>query len=350
MSRFGFYWVLSITGLLVFIIGAYTLNRLHNLGAFTRIEAENGHTLEIIAKVPGPEDMELDREDGLLYFISSNPCSNHPERGGLYYIQLDQPNQEAHAFKFDKPWDFHPHGLSYLRGKYDKYLFTNNHREDGTHSVEIFKIIDEDELQHLATIRGSELTSPNDLLAVGPTQFYVTNDGRAHDRFTRSMDTFLGRNTGNVLFYNGIEFSRVVDNLEFPNGIALKTSSKQVFIGETLSGFIKIYQMEGNYNLKFVDNFYAGVGIDNISFDEQSGLLAALHPNLLALSRHMKNPKILSPSKVIHIPNHSWQGKVMYQHSGTDISGISTAVSYNGYIYLGAVCDEILVKIDSIDY
>jgi arylesterase/paraoxonase len=250
---------------------------------------------------------------------------------------------------FDQPQDFHPHGLSYLQQGNFQYLFTNNHRSDGTHSVEIFRVLNDDQLEHLESIIHPLLTSPNDLVAVGARSFYVTNDGRAHDRFTRSVDTFLGRKTGRVLFYDGRQWITAVDNLDFPNGIALNTNKNQIMVAETLSGYVKTYQMVDNNFMENVDNFYVGVGIDNITLSEKGILTAAVHPNLWALSRHMKNPEKTSYSKVIKIDLDKRSLNPLFQNSGNLISGISVAAEFSGSLYVGAVCDSLLLKVEMID-
>jgi arylesterase/paraoxonase len=298
----------------------------------------------VVAEVPGPEALQLDREERILYFISNNPCAGQNPRGGIYSLKLDSPNAIAHPLKFEYPKDFHPHGLSFFRDQQKEYLFTNNHRDDGSHTVEIFNIIDGDILEHEITISGDDLTSPNDLVAVGPKQFYVTNDGRSHDRIIRSMDTFLGRKTGNVLFYDGHHFTEVVDNLHFPNGIAINRQSNELIVGETLSGMLKVYQILESGQLGNVDNFFLDTGIDNISIDEHGQLWVAIHPNLWALSKHMRNTQTHSPVQVYSITNRPYIKKLEYHDSGILLSGLSAAISVDGNLYLGAVCDNKLLK------
>jgi arylesterase/paraoxonase len=342
-------WI-KVAGFSLLIVGVYTMVRLTSLGAFSKIEDAADLPVKVVAEIPGPEDLELNRNNGMLYFISSNPCSENPGSGGIYYIDLNQDTRQAVAFQFEKPQDFHPHGLSYLHHGDSQYLFTNNHRSDGAHSVEIFRIIKNNQLEHLESVTDPLLTSPNDLVAIGPRSFYVTNDGRAHDRFTRSVDTFLGRKTGKVLFFDGQQFITVVDNLDFPNGIALDTKNKQLFVAETLSGYINTYQMADKNLLRLVDSYFTGVGIDNINITPNGLLVAAIHPNLLALSKHMKGSPKPSPSRVVQIDLISGVQSTLYQHNGGAISGISSAIPYRGLLYLGAVCDPALMELEIKDY
>ena len=339
----------KVAGIFLLIAGTYTMIRLTSLGTFSQIEDAADLPVNVVAEISGPEDLELNHDSGLLYFISSNPCGENPGRGGIYSVDLNRDTRQAIAFEFEQPLDFHPHGLSYLHQGDSQYLFTNNHRSDGVHSVEIFRITKDNQLEHLESITDPLLTSPNDLVAVGPRSFYVTNDGRAHDRFTRSVDTFLGRKTGAVLFFNEQRFITAVDNLDFPNGIALDTHKKQVMVAETLSGHVKTYQMVEKNLLRFVDNFYVGVGIDNISINPNGLLVAAMHPNLWALSKHLKGSAQPSPSKIVQIDLVTGVQSSLYQHDGGQVSGISSAVPYQGFLYLGAVCDPILLELEIMD-
>ncbi len=339
----------TVIGALILITAAYCMVRLTSLGAFNHVETNILPSVTVLAKVPGPEDLEINPKDNLLYFISSNPCAEDPERGGIYWIDLKQQPPQVHPFAFDQPLDFHPHGLSYFAEGDSQYLFTNNHRSDGTHSVEIFRIAADqqlEQLEHLESITGPALTSPNDLVAVGPRSFFVTNDGRAHDRLTRSIDTFLGLKSGKVLFYDGQRFLSAVDNLSFPNGIALDLAKNRIMVAETLSGYVSTYQLLENNSIKQLDSFYVGVGIDNISTTESGGLIIAIHPNLWKLSRHMKDPDRSAYSKVVQIDLASKNQQILYQQSGEQISGVSAAVEFRGSLYMGAVCDPLLLHME----
>ena len=51
-------------------------------------------------------------------------------------------------------------------------------------TIEIF-LLQDDQLVHQKTVSDPALVSPNDLVAVGPEQFYVTNDHRYPGGFKR---------------------------------------------------------------------------------------------------------------------------------------------------------------------
>ena len=200
-------WLILTAIITLFAVIGYTLFRMQALGAFYSIDDNTDADYSIISNAPGPEALQIDREHGILYFISNNPCDKDGDPGGLYSMVLDRGPETPRRLAIEQPKDFYPHGLSYFRESNGlQYLFTNNHRADGTHTVELFQIESPGSVRHLSTIGDPKLTSPNDLVAVGPNQFFVTIDGRAHDLMTRSIDTFLGRSTGSVLYFDGTLF------------------------------------------------------------------------------------------------------------------------------------------------
>ena len=336
---------LFISSLLLTIAIVYIVIRLVSLGAFSDVGANTVGTYEALANPVGPEALQVDHDAQELYFISNNPCTCIPSNGAIYKLNLKQSGPQPELQQMTLA-DFKPHGLSYFKDESGKYLFTNNHRHDGTHTVEIFKILTDNTLTLQKTIASDMLTSPNDLVAISPTQFYVTIDGRAHDRTTRAIDTFLGRSTGSILFYDGKKFIEAVDNLSFPNGIALNRDFNTLLVGETISGNLVIYRIDENYQLQFVDNYHIGTGIDNISLDQDShNVYVALHPNLFQLSKHMRNVDKLSASQVFEF-NYQTKGlKLIFETDGTIVSGVSSAVIHDHFLYLGAVCDNVLIKL-----
>ena len=345
MGRIKFSFSLSVLGLLLTISIIYTMFRLYSLGAFSDVEENALGKYEVLSDVDGPEALQVDHEAEVLYFINNNPCSAIPATGAIYKLNLKKSGLQP-ELQLVTLSDFHPHGLSYFKDENGIFLATNNHRQDGSHTVEIFKVLSDNTLEHLETISSDLLTSPNDLVAVSPRKFYVTIDGRSHDRTTRAIDTFLGRSTGSVLFYDGNKFIKAVDNLNFPNGIAINKHLNTLVIGETLSGKLVFYQIVENYALQYVDNLHIGVGIDNISFNKDfSNLYVSMHPNLLQLSKHMKNVDNPSASQVIEF-NYRTKGlKRIFETDGRLISGVSASVFHNDCLYLGAVCDNVLLKV-----
>jgi len=334
-------WLIIGLGVTIIVLAAYTAYRLYQFGAFYSVPKTSGNQSITTLSIPGVEALQLDADSGMLFFIGDYTCEASTSRGNSYYMDLETDTSVPHKFNFSTPEDFHPHGLSYFRGSSgDQFLFTNNHRTDGTHTVEVFQITADMRLIHQKTIRSSELTSPNDLVAISPSQFYLTNDGRSHDQFNRSIDAFFNRSEGKVLFYDGERFHTVADKLNFPNGIAFEKTSGRLYVGESLSGNILIYQPVDN-QLKLQHSIRLIPGIDNIGFTQSGRLLIAIHPNLFALSRYKSKQEYPSPSLVYELDVNSNQPEIIFQSSGEVLSGVSSAIRFRNKLFLGNACSGL---------
>ena len=343
MRKKSLYVLTSLLLLVIIPASVYSVVRLRALGAFYIAEDGLSQWNVIQKQVPGPEAIQLDHDSGMLYFISHEFCSSNPEPGTIYYLDLNQDTLEPLEFSISGPEDFHPHGLSYFKSSSAmQYLFTNNHRKDGTHTVEVFEIVNPARLKHISTVQSDLLTSPNDLVAVSPNQFYITNDGRSHNTSSRAIDAFFNIRGGQVLFYDGDKLKVVVDRLNFPNGITYHQASMRLFVAESLSGQISTYYRLENNRLQPGNSISLATGIDNLSLNGNQLVLAS-HPNLLALSKYKKNQDYASPSVVYSLSLDLAKSEVIFESSGESISGVSAAVRYRQYLILGNVCRGLMI-------
>lgn len=150
-------------------------------------------------------------------------------------------------FDFNKPYDntrrihvlssstfdskcLNPHGLSHWQNPRtgEVLLFVINHCPDGE-SIDVFEWIpNEYSLKHTASIQHPLISSPNDLLAVGPNSFYYTNDHYFNYRGFKSLESYLQISFASVRFYDGDtkEVTQVASSLCWPNGIAVSPDGR----------------------------------------------------------------------------------------------------------------------------
>ena len=76
---------------------------------------------------------------------------------------------------------------------------------------------------HQRTVADAALVSPNDIVAVGPEQFYVTNDHRHTGGFMRLVEEYGRQAWSNVLFYTGSGFVEAAAGLGYANGINISS-------------------------------------------------------------------------------------------------------------------------------
>ena len=65
--------------------------------------------------------------------------------------------------------------------------------------------LSESGLVHRRTLADPLLVSPNDVLAVGPDQLYVTNDHGSEGGIARMLEDYLRLPNANVLYFDGEE-------------------------------------------------------------------------------------------------------------------------------------------------
>lgn len=335
---------------MLFIL-SYIMYRLYSLGAFTKINNHVKENCRSIDGVAGPEDFQVDPETGMLFISSDHRRKNKGSSnvmGAIFKLDLTDENAVPIRIDTSYPEVFHPHGLSFLREKNGrKWLFVINHRNNTFHTVEIFRIDSGGNLRHQKTIADEKMVSPNDIVAMGPEKFYLTNDGSSRQKLARILDVFFQRESGNVAYFNGKYMKVVIEGLHFPNGINISQDRKLLYVSETIGGNLNIYNRNietGKLSLK--DKLFIGAGLDNINISYNNELWIAVQPNLLALAAHMENPQATSPSKVhkIKVRNTSYTIDEVYSDSGEQHSGASVAVLFNNRLIIGAVADaKILI-------
>ena len=90
-------------------------------------------------------------------------------------------------------------------------------------------------------------------------------------------------------------------------------------------------------------------GLDNISFINDNEVLVTAHLKQIAVLKHYKDPKNISPTVIYRVNINTGDYKAVYADKGSDISGGSTALYYNGKIYISQIFEPFLLKCDAVD-
>lgn len=327
--------------LLLFLIG----KTLKNAGFFTKIHPHHQGSLRLIPGFQGTEDITIDYSKGLA-LISSNDFTESPnklENGAIFLLNLNSksPKPINLTEKLDLQ-DFHPHGISLYQTKDDKkFLFVINHQK-AVNSVEIFQFSDSS-LVHLETFIHPLLVSPNDILAVGENQFYVTNDHDEKKSSWRAKKDLLQIPMGNVCYFNNKNASIVADNLLYANGI--NKSKDKLFVAETSGKKIDVFDCLSDGKLEKFDEISI-MGADNIETDTDGNLWVGCHPKLLAFLEHSKDHKKRSPSEIIKIEyknRSNYSTKSIYLNDGTPVSGSSVGAFFQNQLLVGTVFEDSLL-------
>nr|KAF6338388.1 paraoxonase 3 [Pipistrellus kuhlii] len=196
------------------------------------VEPQNCHLIEGIEN--GSEDIDI-LPSGLA-FISSGlkypgmPSFAPDEPGQIFMMDLNEQNPRVQALPISDGFDkasFNPHGIStFIDKDHTVYLYVVNHPYMKS-TVEIFKFeAQQRSLVHLKTIEHELLQSVNDIVVLGPEQFYATRDHYFTSHFLRLLEAFIDLQWTYVLFYSPKEVKVVAEGFSSANGITVSLDKK----------------------------------------------------------------------------------------------------------------------------
>ena len=323
-------------------------------GVFKTIENHSDlKNTQIYDNMPGPEDLDIDEENGLLFISSTDRWklrNGEQTNDGIYLLNL---NKDTVPYQLHTTFtgEFHPHGISFLKKDGSDYLFVINHNQEGS-SVELFRFSN-DTLFHLVSFKADMMCCPNDLVAIDIDQFYVTNYHGYKDGMMRTLEDYLRLPKSYLLYFDGQRFSKVYEGLNYANGVNVSPNGKDVYVTETTGRKISVLERDlstGKLQLRFTQDLKTG--LDNITVDSDGNLWIAAHPKLFDFVGHSKDPEKISPSQVLKLsPNgeNDFTVTEVYLNDGDELSGTSTALYYNNQVYVGVVFENKLLKGDYYD-
>ncbi len=335
---------------LALVVGGLVVKTYYDAGEFKEIDPHFNAECKAISGVLSSEDITIDPKTGLAFISSADrrtqwSSSSHVHKGAIYGLDLKARDPELVNLTADYAEEFNPHGIGLWIGKNGKSLFVVNHRQDG-HFVEIFDFKD-NKLIHRESIESALMHSPNDVIPVGPSAFYVTNDHGNSSELGRVVEEYLQLARSRVLYYDGTDFRIVAEGLAYANGINLSLDGKTVYVAATVGQEVCVYDRDkGTGDLKLRHTLELGTGPDNIEVDERGNLWIGCHPKLLTFVKYSKDPEELSPSQVLKVTVQnpgSYTVDEIYLNSGDPLSGSSVAAVFKGTMLIGSVFDTCLL-------
>ncbi len=329
----------------------FVLNTLNKAGVFKRTTNHfDGTVVEIYENMPGPEDLDLDMESGLLFIASSDRWAlQNGEAGedGIYILQLDSgvvPQKLPTTY----PGSFHPHGISYLKNDNGAWLFAVNHNNQGSF-VEVFGFRN-DSLIHLRSLQDALMCCPNDVVAVSPDKFYVTNDHGTHEGFFRTLEEYLQLPLSYLLYYDGASFTKAYTGLKYANGVNDSQDGKELYLTHTTGRELLTFNRNketGEINLISATKLH--MGVDNITVDSEGNVWIAGHPKLLAFTAHAADPDKKSASQVLKLSPEApgeYRIEEIYMDDGFQLSGSSVALKFKNELFIGVVFESKLMRVE----
>ncbi len=319
-------------------------NALNNAGVFKTIEPHFAGQCDPVIGMVGPEDITfIPNENSVL--ISSYDRRIEAEdpsqaiAGSIFHYNLDTQKFSKLSPELE---DFRPHGFSlYKMTNGETRLFVINHAGK-QQTVDIFSL-KQNKLTLLRSIQSEKLNSPNDIVAVGPEQFYATNDHYYSSGLMHVLENYLTLPISNVMYFDGENYKQVASGISFANGINVSANGKQLYLASLTSLKVYVYQRDLISNeLSLLKKINTNTGVDNIELDENGDLWIGAHPQTLKLASYAKNLQARSPSQVIKIKvsDGSFDVKSVYLNNGDPIAGSSVAAVKGNRMLIGSVFDN----------
>lgn len=340
-SRLNSYHFLIIS---LFLLGFFTVN------CFSHVDPKGPKNCEKISGTPGPEDMAIDRETGVLY-ISSHERRDKNKTGFIYSLDLKKEAKVPVKIETNYPEKFAPHGIFFANISGVKKLYVISHPGligGNGHTIEIFKI-EKDKLIFEATFKNELLLSPNDLFVTQDGKIFVSNDVPAGVGFGQIIHVVLRLNSSPISYYNGKDWSLLNEKTAFGNGILIKKENGKEYLYRSSHVYESVLKYELSYlantepQLKLVKKIELGAGADNLEEEENGNILVAGHKSNMRFMAHAGNKEKTSPTQIFRIFADGTT-KEIYANDGEEISGASTGLSYKNKLYISQVFDPFILS------
>lgn len=289
--------------------------------------------------IAGPEDLQIDPVSRRVFVSSSERRAGGQGRGGIYAFALDDPlgGDGWRDRTAGKPAAFDPIGLHYYEDATARRLFVAN---AALNSVELYDVTTEGDLTHIETFAERRLTSPNDVVAVGPRQFYVTNDvAPGRESLFGRLHYLLRIGSGELLYFDGTAWRSSVRGLRYANGVAVSRDAGRVYVAETAAGAVRIYDRSPSGALVQRRVARIGAPVENINVGRSGALWIAARPRPLGAGPWLR-PSGRSPSLVYRYEDRDaarTRLAPVYADDGLELSASTAADRHGSTLVIGAI-------------
>ncbi len=330
--------------LLLALAGGAVVFTLYSFNHFKDVENRFAGSCAPVTGVAGPEDIETTLSSRRAFVSSLDRRAGADARGAIYSVLIDDPldSENWRDRTFGAPGKFRPLGLNFYEEGNIRRLFVVN---DATKAVEIYEVAANGDLAHLESIAERRLTSPNDVVAIGPRSFYVSNDTEAGRSSLLGKLQFLSRTpAGKIYFYDGVAMRVAADGLRFANGIAINSRGTRFYAAETAGQALRIYDRDPETGALALSKIEAAPAApDNINVAWDGALWIGAQPKPLAAPLFRRNVDLAAPSLVIRYVDQEGVAAPMteiFSDNGDAISTASVAAISGSRLLIGAFLDD----------
>nr|XP_054774436.1 serum paraoxonase/arylesterase 1-like [Lytechinus pictus] len=290
----------------------------------------------------GVADMEL-MPDGLVIVASSNYRSNS-KIGVIHTFNLSRPEDGfVRVVISGRPQgSFHPIGLSSVRDAGSSYVYVVNKQNMGD-CVEVYEWSMKENkptMRFLKEINDPLMRRLSDVLAVGPDQFYVTNQAYSLDPGGRLFEHYMMFPWGSVLYCD--PSCRLVSNPIFePSGIHISPDKKYIYVSLLYGMGVHGYKRDPATNALTPQtdrSVSLSSLVDNVFVDVNGSVWTANHPAAFKYEAYEKHKRILPPSQVLQIRYRASSKEIfeVYSDDGTQLPASSSVVYYRDKLLIAS--------------
>ncbi len=343
--------LLAIALIVVLCAGGVVLEYMSRGGAFRELNPHGTDRCRAMTLSGSAEDIQVDHGRGFAYLSvldRRSMGSDDTMNGEILRLDLAARPPVAAPAIVDIPGQFRPHGLSlFIDENGTRYLHVINHpvdRDTQPEAVEIFVETQPGEFSHMRTLRDALMNRPNDLVAVGPEQFYVANDSGAESGWQQMREMLYGAAYATVVYFDGASFHGVAADVTTGSGINVSPDGKYIYVAETTAQRLGIFARDTRLGLLArTGTVELSSAPDNIDVTADGILHVAAHANTIGLIRSFADPATKAPSQVLRIDT-SDAGNVIVEEilldDGSMLSAGSVGAAWENGLLVGSIMDR----------
>jgi sugar lactone lactonase YvrE len=293
--------------------------------------------------VVGPEDVVIDRDEGLAY-VSSFDKRHLKLQGALYVYDLDASDPRAERVETNYPDSFHPLGASLFKGDGRTTLFVVNRLSEKASRIERFDVAGR-RLRYLGPATAAPLRNVNEVWALDDGRFLATRDHNAPTLAASLLSDLFRIRGGSVIEGDADGFRERARGIGYANGLALSEDGRTAFVSATIESALHVYDVDeaGAWHRRRKIRL-PGLP-DNIDRSPDGSLVVALHKNMWAYGAHAVSARMLSPGRVVEIRDPAGPSprvKTILDLPGKVLSGSSSAALRGDDLLVGSVFSDLL--------
>ncbi|MFQ5635023.1 MAG: SMP-30/gluconolactonase/LRE family protein [Gammaproteobacteria bacterium] len=326
---------MKIIRIILGAVVALAVSAAAGLWAYLSFAGDEPHfagTCDVLNLDESAEDIQIDRERGLAYLSLIDRMSlakGEAVQGWIGRLDLNAAVPTVEPALIDPPDHFRPHGISLrIEPEGSRSLFVINHpleRGVGPELIELFAEERPGRFRHVRTFADELITSPNDLVAVGPGQFYVANDDGKRAK---------------LVYIDGDRGRAVADDINSGGGINVSADGRTLYVAETGGQSIRIMRRDPtDGGVETINTIPIGTSPDNIDIADDGSLWIGAHSNVVALVMHFIMGAT-APSQILRMDadaDGNAAFEEIYLNRGDEIPASSVGATYGKKLLIGSI-------------